>query len=76
MNHSTSEILKTAAIIAANCEDKGQPITATEAIERSIAGRILLMQMQRLHEMEGDCDATVIEPPLPAELLVEAGFAA
>lgn len=52
MTASTSEILTTAATIAARFEHRGQSISTAEAIDRAIAAHLQLRQLQALQALD------------------------
>jgi hypothetical protein len=74
MSHSTAETLTLAATIAARLQAKGAPCSPQDALDRARAAQLQVAQLKAL--AAADWAGTAIEPPLPAELLVEAGFAA
>lgn len=69
MTASTSEILTTAATIAARFEHRGQSISTAEAIDRAIAAREQMAQLKAMQAL--DWADTVQMPPYDPALLAE-----
>ena len=67
---STSKTLQVASSIAARLERRGMPCTAAEALERAESAQQQLALI-KAWEDAGQWDDTVIEPPMPADLLAE-----
>ena len=67
---STSKTLQVASSIAARLERRGMPCTVEDAIARAEAARQQLALI-KAWEDAGQWDDTVIEPPMPADLLAE-----
>lgn len=57
---TTSDLLQTAATIAARFEAKGQPIDQAEAIDRATAAQVQLAQLEVLRQVDDWADTVAM----------------